>query len=114
MSAPDADHADPPPDWPWDLKRHWKPTPGDPVRQLVKAGALIAAEIDRRLADGGEAAPRCRFTPETCMDDLCRGSAERGLCGNWRSDALPNEFGGDDDGYDDEYSPGFGFESEVA
>ena len=27
----------------------WKPTPGNPVRALVKAGALIAAEIDRRL-----------------------------------------------------------------
>jgi hypothetical protein len=40
----------PHPDWPWDLKRHWKPTPGDPMRQLVKAGALIAAEIDRRKA----------------------------------------------------------------
>lgn len=32
--------------WPWDDK-WWKPTPADPVRQLVKAGALIAAEIDR-------------------------------------------------------------------
>lgn len=38
----------PPPDvWPWDSS-WWKPTPGDEVRQLVKAGALIAAEIDRR------------------------------------------------------------------
>ncbi|MFA5300246.1 MAG: hypothetical protein WC389_18820 [Lutibacter sp.] len=34
--------------WPWDGK-WWKPTPDDPVRQLVKAGALIAAEIDRIL-----------------------------------------------------------------
>jgi len=25
----------------------WKPSPDDPVWQLVKAGALIAAEIDR-------------------------------------------------------------------
>ena len=32
--------------WPWHQKT-WKPTPDDPVRQLVKAGALIAAEIDR-------------------------------------------------------------------
>ncbi len=24
---------------------------------------------------------RCQFTPETCMDDLCRGS-DIGLCGN--------------------------------
>ena len=30
--------------WPWDEK-WWKP--GSPVRNLVKAGALIAAEIDR-------------------------------------------------------------------
>jgi hypothetical protein len=31
--------------WPWD-HGWWKPSP-DPVRNLVKAGALIAAEIDR-------------------------------------------------------------------
>lgn len=32
--------------WPWS-KFWWKPTPNDRVRELVKAGALIAAEIDR-------------------------------------------------------------------
>lgn len=32
--------------WPWDC-RWWKPTPNDRIRELVKAGALIAAEIDR-------------------------------------------------------------------
>ena len=32
--------------WPWDSK-WWKPTPNDRVRELAKAGALIAAEIDR-------------------------------------------------------------------
>lgn len=32
--------------WPWE-DRFWKPTPNDRVRELVKAGALIAAEIDR-------------------------------------------------------------------
>lgn len=33
--------------YPWD-KKYWKTTaPKDPIRQLVKAGALIAAEIDR-------------------------------------------------------------------
>ncbi len=39
-------------DWPWD-KNWWKPSK-DPVRNLVKAGALIAAEIDRlqRAAKG--------------------------------------------------------------
>jgi hypothetical protein len=35
----------PPDDWPWDW-RFWKPSV-DPIRDLVKAGALIAAEIDR-------------------------------------------------------------------
>lgn len=33
--------------WPWDT-RWWKPTPDDRVRELVKAGALIVAEIERR------------------------------------------------------------------
>ena len=32
--------------WPWD-KEYWKPCPQDRIRELVKAGALIAAEIDR-------------------------------------------------------------------
>lgn len=33
------------PQWPWAVS-YWKPS-GDPRRNLVKAGALIAAEIDR-------------------------------------------------------------------
>ncbi len=37
--------------WPWSA-RWWKPTPHDRVRELVKAGALIAAEIDRLQAAG--------------------------------------------------------------
>ena len=32
--------------WPWD-KKWWKPTPQDRIKELTKAGALIAAEIDR-------------------------------------------------------------------
>lgn len=42
---------EPHPKWPW-ASRWWKPS-DDPVRNLVKAGALIAAEIDRlqRSAD---------------------------------------------------------------
>ena len=35
--------------WPW-ADHFWKPTPYDRVRELVKAGALIAAEIDRLTA----------------------------------------------------------------
>ena len=37
--------------WPWD-KEWWKPSPPDDrVKELAKAGALIAAEIDRLLKD---------------------------------------------------------------
>lgn len=32
--------------WPWEEK-WWKPTPKNRIKELVKAGALIAAEIDR-------------------------------------------------------------------
>jgi len=41
--------------WPWD-QRWWKPDRHDRIRELVKAGALIAAEIDRlqRLASAPE------------------------------------------------------------
>jgi hypothetical protein len=35
--------------WPWD-RDSWKPSK-DPIRNLVKAGALIAAEIDRLLRE---------------------------------------------------------------
>lgn len=42
--------------WPWE-EAAWKPSPDDRVRELVKAGALIAAEIDR-LQVPQEGAPR--------------------------------------------------------
>lgn len=32
--------------WPWEAN-WWKPTPEDRIKELAKAGALIAAEIDR-------------------------------------------------------------------
>lgn len=32
--------------WPW-AKVWWKPTPDNRIKELAKAGALIAAEIDR-------------------------------------------------------------------
>ena len=35
--------------WPWGIDS-WKPTSSDRVRELVKAGALLAAEIDRLTA----------------------------------------------------------------
>ena len=34
--------------WPWDDK-YWKPTPDDRIKELAKAGALIAAQIDYEL-----------------------------------------------------------------
>jgi hypothetical protein len=37
---------DAPPTWPWNVE-WWKPTPDNRIKELVKAGALIAAEIDR-------------------------------------------------------------------
>ena len=37
--------------WPW-LEAAWKPS-DDPIRNLEKAGALIAAEIDRLLRQEG-------------------------------------------------------------
>jgi len=47
----DADHVPMPTFWPWDVS-WWKPSP-DPTRNLVRAGALIAAEIDRRRRASG-------------------------------------------------------------
>jgi hypothetical protein len=43
--------------WPW-ADEWWKPTYDNPIRMLTKAGALIAAEIDRlqRLAPDHQAA----------------------------------------------------------
>lgn len=38
-------------DWPWE-DGAFKPTPDDRVRELVKAGALLAAEIDRLIRGG--------------------------------------------------------------
>jgi len=31
--------------WPWSFK-YWKPTPEDRIKELTKAGALLAAQID--------------------------------------------------------------------
>lgn len=47
--------------WPWDLK-WWKPSPDNRERELVKAGALIAAEIDR-LRRAAQLADAARGTP---------------------------------------------------
>lgn len=49
LSIPEVLAAETPEGWPWDFES-WKPDIHDAVPNLVKAGALIAAEIDRRLA----------------------------------------------------------------
>jgi|SRR6478609_1820642 len=36
--------------WPWSPYA-WKPTPEDRIHELARAGALIAAEIDRLMAE---------------------------------------------------------------
>lgn len=59
--------------WPWDAEA-WKPTPDNRVRELVKAGALIAAEIDRLKREDGAAPSRGEGTPE----------AAKGLCGTFK------------------------------
>ncbi len=38
----------PPPSWPFE-KESWHPSPDDRIKELVKAGAFIAAEIDNIL-----------------------------------------------------------------
>jgi len=38
---------------PWNVV-WWKPTPDDRIRELAKAGALIAAEIDRLIYISGQ------------------------------------------------------------
>ncbi|XZE42989.1 hypothetical protein SH467x_002531 [Pirellulaceae bacterium SH467] len=43
-----------PKDWPWSLDA-WEPETNDRVAELAKAGALLAAEIDRILRARGDA-----------------------------------------------------------
>ena len=48
---------EPPESWPhqWD-RAHWKPSIDKPIRDLERAGALIAAEIDKLLLASSDAA----------------------------------------------------------
>lgn len=53
--------------WPWE---EFKPTPDDRVRELVKAGALIIAEIERlRRARSGAPPMRRAVLPDLYPDD---------------------------------------------
>lgn len=46
VQVPTGEYAMVPSDWPWSPE-WWKPTPQDRIRELAKAGNLIACEIDR-------------------------------------------------------------------
>lgn len=78
VDVPYTEGTTPAPLWPWH-DDWWKPSE-DPVRNLVKAGALIAAEIDRlqRLGNG---------SPQKACDRCTRGVMDsdnphlRGECG---------------------------------
>jgi hypothetical protein len=72
------------PPWPWE-RSWWKPS-DDLVRNLVKAGALIAAEIDRlqrqqAVAKAGERQVR---TCPRCQNDTSASDVIDGRCGECR------------------------------
>jgi hypothetical protein len=78
--------------WPWDAP--FKPS-DDPVRNLVKAGALIAAEIDRVLRKAEREAvahiesvllgcPACAARPEGADPGEWCGNGE---CSEWKNHA---------------------------
>jgi hypothetical protein len=59
--------------WPWDFN-WWKPTPENRVKELAKAGALIAAEIDRlqrkEKGENNEIIPPMSDKPKTAVQWL--------------------------------------------
>jgi len=56
--------------WPWD-EEWWKPS-ADPIRNIAKAGALLAADIDRRNRKAGQlvAVEYVSAIPEVTMQHL--------------------------------------------
>ena len=48
-SLPDRRDSLAPYGWPWESE-YWNPSPEDRIKELAKAGALIAGEIDRLIA----------------------------------------------------------------
>lgn len=63
---------DPPPEWPWESE-WWKPSP-DAIRNLEKAGALLAAEIDRLKRAQGKPDEKMSH----CEPEAAHGSHEKG------------------------------------
>lgn len=78
--------------WPtteWSIK-WWKPK--DPLRNLIRAGALIAAEIDRRLDAGEKLEPR-RGDIEDLILDLVGKREKDYFCTSPTPEDLKNEDG---------------------
>lgn len=61
--------------WPWEYQ-WWKPS-DDPIRDLEKAGALIAAEIDRRLRSQARASARGEAIVEMVDAEAKAGLADQ-------------------------------------
>lgn len=56
-------------EWPWDEK-WWRPTPWNHIVQLTKAGALIAAELDRLIHEKAKAEKPMMSICGNCEADL--------------------------------------------
>lgn len=52
--------------FPFDIEDWWKPTPDSPIRDLVKAGALILSEIERMLRAEDLPPPPGKFRCSSC------------------------------------------------
>lgn len=96
-----SDHRNDMPDaplWPW-LPEYWKPTPGDRVRELVKAGALIVAEIERLQRAGAAvvnpdapAGPPTAQETETALLLVSDTKADAALIATWTDEQREQAF----------------------
>lgn len=82
-------------DWPWD-EQWWKPK--DRLSNLVRAGALIAAEIDRMHrveADKASPGPRCgvAFQGQACEMPVGHGGAHNAGPMHWWDESYTAEEG---------------------
>lgn len=83
------DPEDPAEHWPWHAS-YWKPT-GDPIRDLTKAGSLIAAAIDARLE--APPAPPKLFTETVAGEKVTIRHREYGIItGILHASPTPGEF----------------------
>lgn len=73
---------DPSPFWPWDAA-WWKPSE-EPIRNLVKAGALIAAEIDRMQGIPQEIKNPEPMNARRLLDGLIAFGNKEDSQGRWR------------------------------